>query len=220
MSTRLAQDFFAADTITVARHLLGQRLVHRLPDGTRLSGRIVETEAYLGQEDPAAHSFGGRRTPRTEVMFAGPGTSYIYFIYGMYFCFNVVTMPRGTPEAVLIRALDPQEGIGHMQAQGIQRAASRKGRARIAKVQPPYLLTNGPGKLCTALELGRPHNALDLTTSSVVWLEADGAASDFEIVEGPRVGIGHRHDAVHWPLRYGIKDHPALSPVKFVNSPE
>ena len=202
----------------MARHLLGQRLVHRLSDGTRLSGRIVETEAYLGHEDPAAHSFGGCRTPRTEVMFAAPGTSYIYFIYGMYFCFNVVTMPLGTPEAVLIRALDPQEGIGHMQEQALRRAAMRAGQTRIIKCEPPHLLTNGPGKLCTALELDRGHNRLDLTTSSVVWFEEEGAASDAEIVEGPRVGIGSSHDAVHWPLRFGLQGHPALSPTKFVNS--
>lgn len=189
MSTRLTQDFYSLDTIEVARRLLGQRLVHRLESGQVLSGRIIETEAYLGAIDQAAHSFGGRRTPRTEVMFGKPGFSYIYFIYGMYFCFNVVTAAKGTPEAVLIRALD---------------------------IAGDPCQANGPGKLCRALHLSRRHNSLDLTTSKTLWIESDGACSDAEIAEGPRVGIGQAHDAVHWPLRFGIKDHPSLSPHKFL----
>ena len=204
MSTRLALDFFNRDTIAVARGLLGQRLVHRLPNGERLSGRIVETEAYLGHEDPAAHSFGGRRTPRTEVMFAAAGTAYIYFIYGMHFCFNVVTMPQGTPEAVLVRALEPLEGVARM-------------RLRRSLPEPGLVskLANGPGKLCAALELGREHNRLDLIHGKNLFIENDGAPTDVDIVEGPRIGIGSSHDAVHWPLRFGVRGHPALSPPRF-----
>ena len=203
MSTRLAQDFFAQDTISVARHLLGQRLVHRLGDGTRLSGRIIETEAYLGVADPAAHSFGDRRTPRTEVMFGRAGLSYVYFIYGMHFCLNVVTGAEKIPEAVLLRALDPIEGIEHMKTQKAQKSI--------------HHLANGPGKLCAAMKLNRSHNGIDFVHSEILWLEKDGAAADVDIVEGPRVGIGQIHDAVHWPLRYGLKNHPALSPPKFPN---
>lgn len=203
MSTRLAHDFYTQDTIDVARQLLGQRLVHRLPNGQRLSGRIVETEAYLGIEDQAAHSFGGRRTPRTEVMFGEPGTSYVYFIYGMYFCFNVVVMPRDNPQAVLVRALEPLEGIPLMQRERPHQAVEH--------------LANGPGKLCVALGITKAHNALDLSTSQVLWIERDGALANAEILEGPRIGIGNIHDAVHWPLRFGLKMHPALSPPKFPN---
>ena len=182
---RLTHDFYARDSLTVARELLGKRLVHRLPDGRQLSGRIVETEAYLGVEDPAAHSFGGRRTPRTEVMFGEPGLSYIYFIYGMYFCFNVVTTAREIPEAVLVRALD----MDH--------------------------LANGPGKLCRALHLTREQNALDMTSSEILWIENDVEYSDAEVIDGPRVGIDYAGDAAHWPLRFGVRGHPALSPPKF-----
>ncbi len=202
MSTRLAEDFYAQDTIEVARQLLGQRLVHRLPNGQRLSGRIVETEAYLGVEDEAAHSFGGRRTPRTEVMFGAPGTSYVYFIYGMYFCFNVVVMPKGNPQAVLIRALEPIEGTELM----------LHDRPHL----PIEHLANGPGKLCSALGITKAHNQLDLTQSKILWIERDDALLHREIVDGPRVGIGDSNDAVHWPLRYGLKDHPALSRPKFM----
>lgn len=203
MAKVLRKEFYARDTVDVARELLGQRLVHRLPDGTRLSGRIIETEAYLGVEDPAAHSFNGRRTPRTEVMFGEPGLSYIYFIYGVYYCFNVVTVAKGVPEAVLVRALEPVEGLSVM----------RRGRPNTAD----HLLANGPGKLCIALALDRAQNALDLTSSNELWIEEDGALKEGAIIDGPRVGIGNIHDAVHWPLRFGVRGHPSLSPAKFPN---
>lgn len=191
MATRLEKNFYARDTIDVARDLLGKTLVHRLASGERLAGIIVETEAYLGAEDPAAHSFGGRRTPRTEPMFGEPGTSYVYFIYGVHFCFNVVTAARDVPEAVLIRALEMCLGPVDVKA------------------------ANGPGKLCRAMQIARAQNALDLTTSHELWVEDDGVVPDIECVEGPRIGIGDRHDAVHWPLRFGIRGHACLSPPKF-----
>jgi len=200
---RLNKSFFERDTVDVARALLGQRLVHRLPDGRRLSGRIVETEAYLGAEDPAAHSFGGRRTKRTEPMFGEPGLSYVYFIYGVYFCFNVVTAKRDVPEAVLVRALEPLEGIEIMM--------------RHKPNSAPALIASGPGKLCIAMQLGREQNALDLITSEQLWIERDGDIKDGAVIEGARVGIGNLHDAVHWPLRFGVKRHVSLSPPKFTN---
>jgi DNA-3-methyladenine glycosylase len=203
MAKRLSKNFYARDTIQVAQELLGKRLIHQLPGGTRLAGRIVETEAYLGVEDPAAHVFGGRRTERTEAMYAEPGTSYVYFIYGVHFCLNVSTVARDVPEAVLIRALDPLEGVERMLAENPR--SSRE------------LLANGPGKLCRALHIAREQNALDMTTSQILWIEEDGALMDVPVIEGPRVGIGDRHDAVHWPLRFGIEGHPSLSPPKFPN---
>ena len=192
MAKRLQKSFYESCTVDVARDLLGKILVHRLPDGKRLAGRIVETEAYLGVEDPAAHSYGGRRTPRTEPMFGEPGLSYVYFIYGVYFCFNVVTARKDVPEAVLIRALEITEG-------------------------PDLPPANGPGKLCIALRLGRAQNALDLTTNQELWIEDRPLTPPDEIIEGARVGIGDQHDAVHWPLRFGIKNHPGLSKPKFTN---
>jgi DNA-3-methyladenine glycosylase len=202
-SARLPRSFYAHDSLEVARRLLGKRLVHRLADGTRLSGVIVETEAYLGVIDKGAHTFNGRRTQRTEAMYGEPGLSYVYFIYGMYHCLNVVTTAKDVPEAALIRAVDPREGLEHM-------------RARLPHASAHHL-ANGPGKLCRALEITRAHNALDLTTSHVLWIEDDGAISDGEIVDGPRIGIAYAEDAAHWPLRFGLRGHPALSPPKFPN---
>lgn len=201
MARRLASDFYSQDTIQVAEGLLGQRLVRRLKDGTRLSGIIVETEAYLGLEDPACHSFAGRRTPRTEIMFGESGHSYIYFIYGFYFCMNVVTGDKDVPEAVLIRAIEPTEGIAHMK---VYRPDS-----------PVHNLANGPGKLCQSLHLNKAQNGLNLVLSSELWIEECGAYKNEPIIDGPRIGLGHGHDAVYWPLRFGIKGHPSLSPPKF-----
>lgn len=187
---RLSLDFYQRDTIQVAIDLIGKVLVHKLPNGRALAGKIVETEAYLGVDDPAAHSFGGRRTPRTEPMFMRAGHSYIYFIYGVHFCFNVVTAREGIPEAVLVRALEPLDG-GNFTA-------------------------NGPGKLCKALHLGRDENALDLCANKNLWIEDRNlAVNDSEMVDGPRVGIGLHLDHIHWPLRFGLRDHPALSRAKF-----
>jgi DNA-3-methyladenine glycosylase len=201
VTKRLKKSFYARDVIDVARDLLGQRLVHVLSDGTRLSGRILETEAYLGVHDPAAHSYNGRRTARTEPMFGEAGLSYVYFIYGMYFCLNIVAAEKNVPEAVLIRALEPVEGLDEMRKQ--------KPGAH------SWQLANGPGKLCQALRINREQNALDLTTSAELFIEEDGALKDGAIIEGPRVGIGNLHDAVHWPLRFGIQGHKGLSPAKF-----
>lgn len=190
MRQRLTRDFFLRDTIDVAVDLLGKRLVHVLPDGRRLCGRIVETEAYLGLEDPACHSYGGRRTPRTEVMFGPGGLSYVYFIYGMYFCFNVITGAPGVPEAVLVRALEPLDGLEHD--------------------------THGPGRLCRALQISREHNGIDMPSSRMLFLEDDGfEVPAHGIADGPRIGLNEREDASQWPLRFGIAGHPHLSPAKF-----
>lgn len=196
---RLPREFYQRDTIEVARQLIGKVLVHQPLKGVRVSGRIVETEAYLGAGDPAAHSFGGRRTVRTEPMFGQPGLSYIYFIYGNHFCFNVVTAEEGIPEAVLVRALEPLEGVEFMFQQ--------------RQVADKIELANGPGKLCAALDLDRAQNALDLVTSKELWLEDSPLIAD--ISEGPRVGIGVEHDHIHWPLRFGLKDSPFLSRPRF-----
>ncbi len=183
---RLDVKFYQRDTIDVARDLIGKVLMHKLADGRPLAGMIVETEAYLGLDDPAAHSFNGRRTARTEPMFGPAGLSYIYFIYGVHFCFNVVTMTEGIPEAVLIRALAPLDGA--------------------------EFEANGPGKLCRALHLTRTENALDLCTSERLWIEDRGInIEDAQLADGPRIGIGQEDDHVHWPLRFGLRDHPALS---------
>ena len=146
--TKLKRDFYTrADTLAVARELPGKRLVVPAATGERVSGRIVEVEAYLGVEDKAAHSYGGRRTARTEPMFKIGGTVYVFFVYGMHHQFNVVAGPEGVPHAVLVRALEPEEGVELM---------TRRRPARSERE-----LTSGPGKLCKALgidrKIGRAH---------------------------------------------------------------
>ena len=165
----LTRDFYARDTLTVARALLGQHIVRTMPDGARLVCRITETEAYIGPIDKACHAYGGRRTARTETLYARPGTAYIYFIYGMYHCLNFVTEPEGTPCAVLIRGAKAVEN-------GDIIAENRFGRklAELTAYQRRNFL-NGPGKLCRGLALTREQNGLDLTDP----MRRPPAAADF-----------------------------------------
>jgi DNA-3-methyladenine glycosylase len=201
MDRKLPREFYLQDTIEVARQLLGKKLVHVRPDGQRLSGLIVETEAYLGLDDPACHSFGGRLTDRTAPLYDEGGVSYIYFIYGMYYCFNVVVRAEGHPEAVLVRGLEPLEGVAIMQA---HHEHSR----------PVHELANGPGKLCQALELDKNLNRMSLI-SDTIYISDEKEVADEDIEDSPRVGIGYAEDATQWPLRYFIRNHPAVSKVRF-----
>ncbi len=193
--TRLPRQFYARPTLTVARQLLGQRLV-RILHGQRLTGRIVEVEAYIGQQDQACHAARGR-TPRTAVMFGPPGTAYVYFIYGMHHCLNVVTEQEGFPAAVLIRALEPLEGLPLMRRQ-------RPGR-------PDHELTNGPGKLCQALSIGREMNGVDLVSSAVLFIEEDAPVPDEAVQTTPRVNVRGDKQALTAPWRFLIGDNPLRS---------
>lgn len=170
---RLDRSFYARPTLEVAQELLGTRLV-RVLDGQRLSGIIVEAEAYIGEEDTACHASRGR-TPRTEVMYGPPGHAYVYFIYGMHYCLNVVTEREGYPAAVLIRTIVPEEGLDVMRAH-------RPGRR-------DRELTNGPGKLCAALAIDRGFNGVDLCTSDVLFIEQGQAVRAEDVVTTPRIGI-------------------------------
>jgi len=186
LSCRLARDFYARDTLEVARELLGQRLV-RVLDGERLSGIIVETEAYIGEEDRACHAWRGR-TPRTEVMYGPPGHAYIYFIYGMYHCLNVVADGLGFPAAVLIRGVQPQEGVEYMR------------RNRGFRLEEE--LTNGPGKLCQALAIDQSLNGLDLCHSDLLFIEEARVVDPGEIEVTPRIGIRADEIAKGKPWRF------------------
>ena len=196
--TKLGREFYTrADTLSVARELLGKRLVVPAPTGERVSGRVVETEAYLGAEDMASHAYGGRRTARTETMYAVGGTAYVYFVYGMHHQFNAVTGERDSPHAVLVRALEPEEGVEWMR----ERRPSKSDRE----------LTSGPGKLCRALGIDMTFNRADLTGPHV-WLEdaGDGVAPA-AIASGPRVGIAYAGDYVSKPWRFWLKGNPFVS---------
>ena len=197
--SRLGRAFYArADTLAVARGLLGKRLVVPAEGGARVSGRVVETEAYLGAEDKAAHSYGWRRTARTETMYAVGGTVYVFFVYGMHHQFNVVTGPEGLPTAVLVRAVEPEEGIEIMR----ERRAVSKERE----------LTSGPGKLCKALGIDRSFDREDLTKSTRVWLEDAGVRPRPEdITEGPRIGIAYAEEYALKPWRFWVKGNAFVS---------
>ena len=197
MNGKLPREFYTrANVLTVARQLLGKLLVVPAPDGTRVSGLIVETEAYRGPQDRASHAYGGRRTNRTETMYGIGGTAYVYFVYGMYYQFNVVTNVTDVPHAVLIRALKPVEGIDVM----LERRHGHSG----------HNLTSGPGKLCIALGIDRTLDAGDLLGDRV-WLEEGRKLSPRTIATGPRIGIDYAEAWIEKPWRFWIKGNPFVS---------
>ena len=194
---KLRRSFYTRpNVVTVARDLLGKLLVVPAQNGERVSGMIVETEAYRGPLDRAAHSYGGRRTKRTEPMYAIGGTAYVFFVYGMYYQFNVVTNAAETPHAVLIRAVEPVEGIELM----------RKRRHN----QPDRNLTKGPGKLCIALGIDRSLDGANLLGDRV-WLETGQLVRRSQIASGPRIGIDYAGEWIDKPWRFWIKDNPFVS---------
>ena len=194
---KLGRQFYTRPALVVARELLGKLLVVPDEEGARVSGYIVETEAYVGPEDRASHAFGGRRTTRTETMYARGGAVYVFFIYGMHHQFNVVAASVDVPEAVLVRALEPSEGVERMRARRVV-AADRQ-------------LTSGPGKLCHALGLDRTFDGADLTGRRV-WIEDAGrAVGAEEIISGPRIGIDYAGDYVSKPWRFWLKGNPFVS---------
>ncbi len=171
----------------MARDLLGKLLVRETPEGVAVL-RLTEVEAYLGVEDAACHTFGGRRTERTATMWGEAGHAYVYLVYGMHHCLNVVTVGEGHPEAVLVRGGVPVAGEELM-------LRRRNGRARA--------LADGPGKLCQALRITRSDDGADLCTrSSGLWIASDGwTVPDPEIQCTPRIGVDYAGEAAAWPLR-------------------
>ncbi len=185
---RPERSFYSRDCRLVARELLGCVLVTQL-DGHRTSGRIIETEAYLGEDDAASHAFRGP-TRRNHAMFMQGGHAYVYFIYGMYYCFNVVTGPEGIAEAVLIRGVMPLEGAERMQ------------QRRNRPIRRDHELANGPGKLTIALGIGPALNGADLVTDRRIWIETGPAPDIDQILTTPRIGISK---AVEHPWRWVVQ---------------
>ena len=174
----LPQSYFTRPTVTVARSLIGKYLV-RVIEGRSVAGRIVEVEAYVGPEDKACHASNGR-TPRTDVMFGSGGIAYVYLIYGMYHCLNVVTEREGFPSAVLIRAIELEGG-----------------------------LIDGPGKLCRALQIDRSLNRADLTSGESLWFEDRGEAVGRGSIEAhPRVGVDYAGEWAKKPWRFRLRMAP------------
>jgi DNA-3-methyladenine glycosylase len=199
---KLCREFYNRDTITVAKELIGKVLVHEL-NGQKIAGKIVETEAYLGVEDKAAHSYGGRRTQRVEVMYGKPGFSYVFIIYGMHYCFNIVTREEGVPQAVLIRALEPVNGLNIISFNRFKVPYSKITKSQMKN------LTNGPGKLCNALAINKDFNKLDMCGNSLYIEESNDY--NFEIVASKRIGIDYAEEYRDVLWRFYIKDNMYVS---------
>ena len=205
-SQLLTRAFFEAAPELVAPLLLGKVMAHYSAAGV-LAGRIVEAEAYLGPHsltpDPAAHSYRGP-TPRNSVIFGPAGHAYVYLIYGRYFCMNVSCEPEGKAGCVLLRALEPVEGMEQM--------ALNRG---LAPGAPPKQLTSGPSRLCQALGLTRlGHNGLDLVDPGSALQIRDDGFKVREVLVTARIGISERNEAVDWPLRYALPEHDCVSPAQ------
>lgn len=185
MDHRLPRAFYARSSLDLAPDLIGMHLF-RQDSGTLRIGRIVETEAYMGPDDLAAHSAGGRRTARTEVMFGPPGRAYVYFIYGVWNCLNVVASPIGVPHAVLIRALEP---VAHIDA-----------------------ATWGPGLLCRALDIDRSLNGTDLRGKEL-WIGRPSRRPRVRLGVGPRIGVDYAGEWAARPWRFFDRDSPYVSTV-------
>jgi DNA-3-methyladenine glycosylase len=196
MRRPLPRSFYARDTRAVARELLGAILARRA-GGRVLRGRIVEAEAYLGEHDLACHARAGR-TQRTDPLYGPPGTAYVYFTYGMHHCLNAVTQPEGTPAAVLIRALEPLEGLEAM--------------ARARGIEAPHLLASGPARLCQALGIDLSQNRADLRGPDL-WIEPGEEVPDHLVLVSPRIGC--ERAPAPWaakPLRFYVAGSPHVSP--------
>jgi DNA-3-methyladenine glycosylase len=186
---KLPREFYSRNTVSVARQLLGKTLVHRTKEGV-LKGMIVETEAYFGCKDPGSHAFGGKITPRNKIMYQKPGTIYVYFTYGNHWMLNFVTEKEDVPGAVLIRALEPLEGLELM----------KKWRGTDVSN-----LTNGPGKLTQAMGIDKIYNGKDATVGS---LFIEESKVKFNIVTTTRIGLSRGEDL---PMRFYIRDNEFIS---------
>ena len=194
----LPRAFYARPTLEVARDLLGKVLVHETAAG-RASGMIVETEAYIGEDDPACHAAPGP-TPRNAPLYGPPGFAYVYFNYGMHYLVNAVTEPEGAPAAVLIRALAPLEGVASMRRRRV------RGTGRRAADLDVHEICRGPGNLTRALGIGLGQNRADLTHGALV--VEDRGTTPGRVAWGPRIGI---RAGVDRPWRAWIAGHPAVS---------
>ncbi len=210
----LPASFYLRPTPEVARNLLGCRLIRRFSGGRTRSVVIVETEAYLGIRDRAAHTWNGRRTDRVAPMWGPGGHAYVYQIYGMHFCLNVVTQKEGVPQAVLIRAgvpekqwLENQEPREVLLERRMEKSGGRRGLASQAvgaysSSKKIFLVASGPGKLCKYLSITRTLSGASLSGPDLILTR--GARRAFDVLVGPRVGVAYAGEAASWPLRFAV----------------
>ena len=192
-SYRLDREFYLCDGLEAAEKLLGKILVHHSPDGLT-AGRITELEAYMGETDKGCHAYGGRRTQRTQIMYANGGHAYVYLIYGMYCCMNIIVNREEIPHCIFLRALEPIDGIDLMK--------SRRGTDKLRN------LCSGPGKLCIAMGIDKSLYGEDLCGSRL-WLEDDGSQPD--IMRGKRINIDYAEEAADFNWRFAVKGSRFLS---------
>ena len=200
---KLTREFYSRETLQVARELVGKTIVH-VVNGIKLSGKIVETEAYIGTIDKACHAYGGKHTPRVETLYGIPGIAYVYFIYGMYHCFNIITKEKGSPEGVLIRAIEPIEGLNEMSKLRFKKCYNDLTKAQIEN------LTTGPSKLCIAMNINKENNKQDLCTSDL-YIEDSAYIEEVTIIEAKRVGIDYAEEAKDFLWRFYIKNNTWVS---------
>lgn len=198
----LTKEFYKQDALLVAKKLLGKVLVRKYKD-SYLAGRIVETEAYIGSIDKACHAYGGKKTPRLMPLYEEGGISYVYFIYGMYSCMNVITGHSMDPQGVLIRALEPIEGLQEMSTLRFNKPYET------LKPREILNLTSGPGKLCKAMDIDKTLTGISLF-SDELYIYEDGF-EDFEIIERPRIGIDYAEEAKDFLWRFYIKGNKYIS---------
>lgn len=197
MGGKLGREFFRRPALEVTRDIMGKELV-RVSEEGRVSGTIIEAEAYGGIGDPASHTYGGRRTPRNEPMWGAPGHAYVYMIYGLYHCLNIVCGEEGDPQAVLLRSVRPTSGLELM--------ARRRGTA--PGERSVHGLCNGPAKLCIAFAVGRDLNGADACGEALYLVQG---ASPENIVTAPRVGVDYAGEAAEWPWRFLAENDPGVS---------
>jgi len=198
---KLERLFYERDTLVVARELLGCVLVHTTPEGTT-KGRIVETEAYIGPEDKGAHSYGGRHTPRMDPLYKTGGFAYIYQLHGYNYCINVVTQKENMPEAVLIRAVEPVNGLDLM---------IRRRKIDVSKKSRLKNLTNGPSKLCHAMGIDTSLNGIDLCRDELFITFENSLDNDKEIVATKRIHIDYAEEYRDKPWRFLLKGNEFVS---------
>ena len=207
---RLGREFFTRDGITVARELLGKTLVHETPLGT-VRGILTEVESYMGETDKGAHTYGGKRTARTEPMYHQGGTSYVYLIYGMYSCMNIAAMTEGNPQAVLLRSVIPgDEASGRIMRQLRLEELNRKQRKKNRELYtmeryPSSLekhLADGPGKLCIAMHITGADNDIDMVESRDFYVTEGIEVHASQIRAGKRIGIDYAEEAAEYLWRF------------------
>lgn len=206
---RLDINFYQRDTRLVAEELLGKILVRKIGDKL-LKGRIVETEAYIGEIDKACHAYGGKRTARTELLYGKPGLAYVYFIYGLYHCFNLITEKENYASGVLIRAIEPLEEIETMCKLRFKK--SYKELSRYEKKN----ISNGPSKLCMAMDITKVENGIQTLVSEKIYVEEPSEKyklDNLKIIRSKRIGIDYAEEAKDFLWRYYIDGNPYVSKI-------